>query len=118
MTVVLKLWRALSTITLLSIIILEYTHSLNAAKTSKNEISNSKIIGEIFKPNRFFFKLLFPLVICVLSYQDYSDKTAITLLPSPSPETLLHGSVTPPLTMGFPYRTSAPVQAVPFLLNS
>jgi hypothetical protein len=113
MKVVLKLWRALSTITLLSIFILEfirpfYTPSLNAPKTTEG----------IFKPKAIFFKLLFPLVICVLSYQDYSDKTAITLLPSPSPETLLHGYVTPPLTMGFPYRTSAPVQAIPFLLNS
>jgi hypothetical protein len=112
MKVVLKLWRALSTITLLFIFILEFIwpfySSINAPQKTE----------EIFKPKAIFFKLLFPLVICVLSYQDYSDKTAITLLPSPSPETLLHGSVTPPLTMGFPYRTSAPVQAIPFLLNS
>ena len=94
-------WRVLSTSTLFSILlwpqyIVEGQYYFN---------------NNLLKTKDFFYKLLFPLMICLLSYTDYSDKTIITelplpLLPLPLPETPLQNSV---MMTGFPYRTSAPI---------
>jgi len=93
-------WRVLSTSTLFSILL--WPKCIVEGQYYFND--------NLLKTKDFFYKLLFPLMICLLSYTDYSDKTIITelplpLLPLPLPETPLQNS----LMTGFPDRTSAPI---------